>query len=105
MLRRVFFLMVTFLYAGVALAAPVIGKPAPAFKAVDAISGKPLTLAELKGKTVVLEWNNFKCPFVRKFYSVGAMQTLQARAVKEGVVWVSVNSSAAGKEGYLANAT
>lgn len=85
-------------------AAPTIGQPAPAFAATDALSGKEVTLAGLKGKTVVLEWNNFQCPFVRKFYDSGAMQDLQGKARKDGVVWITVNSSAPGKEGHFANA-
>lgn len=104
MIRSALALLMTAFLATTAAAEPVIGKPAPDFKAVDVLSGKPVALADLKGKTVVLEWNNFKCPFVRKFYSVGAMQKLQANTVKDGVVWVSINSSAKGKEGYLDSA-
>ena len=104
MVRAAALMVATLFFAGAAFAAPVIGKPAPEFKAVDVLSGKPVALGDLKGKTVVLEWNNFKCPFVKKFYSVGAMQKLQAKAVDDGVVWVSINSSAKDKEGHLANA-
>ncbi len=72
---------------------------------MDVITGKTISNESLKGKTVVLEWNNFNCPFVQKFYSVGEMQKLQAAAAKDGVVWVSVNSSAAGKQGNFADAS
>jgi alkyl hydroperoxide reductase subunit AhpC len=89
-------------FAPAAFALPEIGKPAPDFKATDVITGKPVQLSALKGRTVVLEWNNPQCPFVKKYYSVGAMQQLQARAAKQGVHWVSINSSAEGKEGYFA---
>ncbi len=84
-----------------ALAAPTVGKPAPDFTATDALSGESVTLSELKGKLVVLEWNNPLCPFVKKFYSVGAMQQLQANATGKGVVWISINSNAPGKEGAM----
>ena len=87
-----------------ALALPVIGQPAPEFNALDAISGKPFALSDAKGKMVVLEWHNPECPFIRKFYSVGAMQQMQANAAKDGIVWVSINSASPGKEGYLADA-
>lgn len=97
-------IVTAFMLTSAAYAAPEIGKPAPEVKAVDAITGKPFVLSALKGKTVVLEWNNFGCPFVKKFYSVGAMQKQQAAATKDGVVWVSINSSAKGKEGHLADA-
>lgn len=83
---------------------PKIGKAAPDFTATDAITGKKISLSDFRGKPVVLEWNNFKCPFVKKFYSPGAMQALQARAAKNGVVWITINSSAEGKDGYIATA-
>lgn len=103
MLRRLSLFAAAMLVASSALAANV-GEPAPAFKAVDVITGKEISNESLKGKTVVLEWNNFGCPFVKKFYSVGAMQAQQAAAKKDGVVWVSINSSAEGKEGFLKDA-
>jgi alkyl hydroperoxide reductase subunit AhpC len=84
-------------------AAPVIGKPAPAFSVKDA-TGKEVSLASLKGKIVVLEWSNFGCPFVKKFYSAGAMQSFQKAATKQDVVWLTIFSSAEGKEGHLAPA-
>lgn len=82
------------------LAKPAIGQPAPAFTAVDS-KGKTHNLADYKGKTVVLEWNNPECPFVRKHYGAGNMQAQQAKATAEGVVWLSVNSAASGKQGHL----
>lgn len=81
-----------------AMAAPEIGKPAPTFTATDT-NGKTVALADLKGKTVVLEWTNHQCPFVVKHYASGNMQALQAETTADGVVWVSINSSAKGKEG------
>jgi len=83
-----------------AMAAPEIGKPAPEFMANDT-NGKHVMLSELKGKTVVLEWTNHECPFVVKHYGSGNMQALQAEATKDGVVWVSIVSSAKGKEGNV----
>jgi hypothetical protein len=81
-------------------AAPVVGKAAPNFKLADA-NGNPVTLSDFKGKTVVLEWNNPGCPFVKKHYDSGNMQATQAAAAKDGVVWLSINSSAAGKQGHM----
>ncbi|MEJ0063219.1 MAG: redoxin family protein [Alphaproteobacteria bacterium] len=57
--------------------------------------------AEYKGKTVVLEWNNPECPFVKKHYGTGNMQTLQKYAMDKGVVWLAINSGAPGKQGHL----
>ncbi len=86
--------------AAPAAAAPTLGQAAPAFTAVDA-NGKARSLSEFRGKTVVLEWVNNGCPYVRKHYDSGNMQSLQSQATKDGVVWLSVVSSAPGAQGYL----
>jgi len=104
MLRHLLAATATVFLATAALAAPMIGKPAPDFTVTDALSGKAVRLADLKGKIVVLESTNPGCPFVKKHYSVGAMQTLQKNATNDGVVWISFNASAEGKEGYLPTA-
>lgn len=82
-----------------ALAAPEIGQSAPDFTATD-IAGKTVTLSGFKGKPVVLEWTNHECPFVRKHYDSGNMQGLQKTATQGGAVWLSIVSSAEGKQGY-----
>jgi peroxiredoxin len=89
--------------AAPAAAAPAVGQAAPNFKLADA-SGKPVSLSDFRGKTVVLEWNNPGCPFVQKHYGSGNMQKAQAAAAKEGVVWLSINSSAPGKQGHMSGA-
>lgn len=81
-------------------AAPEVGKPAPEFAMQDSY-GNEVNLAELKGKTVVLEWFNDGCPYVRKHYGSNNMQALQKEAVADDVVWVTVISSAPGKQGYV----
>lgn len=83
-----------------ALAKPVVGQPAPDFTVTDA-AGKTQSLSAYKGKTVVLEWNNPECPFVRKHFRAENMQAQQAAATKDGVVWLTVNSGAEGKQGHL----
>ena len=83
-----------------AAAAPIVDRPAPNFKAAD-VNGKPVTLSDFRGKTVVLEWNNPECPFVKKHYDSGNMQKAQAAAAKAGVVWLTINSGAPGKQGHL----
>ena len=87
------------LFAMPAHAAPEIGKPAPAFTLTDT-HGKTHNLSDFTGKTVVLEWTNHECPFVRKHYDTQNMQDLQAKAAEDGVVWLTVVSSAEGKEGF-----
>jgi hypothetical protein len=77
-----------------------VGKPAPPFSIADA-EGKTVKLSDFRGKPVVLEWTNNGCPFVHHMYESGVMQSLQRRASAEGVVWLSVISSAPGKQGYL----
>lgn len=79
---------------------PTLGKPAPAFSLPDS-HGKTRSLDEFKGKYVVLEWFNNQCPFVRKHYDSGNMQRLQQAYRAKGVVWLSIASSAPGKEGYM----
>jgi peroxiredoxin len=81
-------------------AAPEIGQPAPNFTLKDS-DGKSVSLADFKGKTVVLEWFNEGCPFVKKHYGSGSMQKTQKQATDDGVVWLSIVSSAPGKQGYL----
>jgi hypothetical protein len=88
------------LIAGPAAAAPAIGQPAPTFKVADA-DGRVRSLEEFRGKTVVLEWTNNGCPYVKKHYDSGNMQGLQKSATKDGVVWLSIISSAPGMQGYL----
>jgi peroxiredoxin len=84
--------------ASAVFAAPQIGSPAPDISATDT-NGKRQTLSQYKGKFVVLEWTNPECPFVHKHYDSGNMQKLQKEYTAKGVVWLSINSSAAGKQG------
>jgi peroxiredoxin len=77
---------------------PVIGKPAPDFSLTD-LDGKEVVLASFKGKVVVLEWFNPGCPFVRASHTVGSLVDTAKRRMKDGVVWLAVNSGAAGKQG------
>ena len=76
------------------------GQDAPAFTLADA-QGKSVSLSDHAGKTVVLEWVNFDCPYVRKHYGAGAMQALQKEATSKGVVWLSIASSAPGTQGHF----
>ena len=82
--------------------APVIGKAAPEFTAVDTY-GKSHSLSQYRGKWVVLEWVNHQCPYVRKHYDNNVMQALQKKYADKGVVWLSVVSSAPGKQGHFPN--
>ncbi len=71
----------------------VVGKTAPAFAATDA-AGKPVALADYKGKFVVLEWTNPECPFVQKHYNGGNMPATQKQAIADGAVWLSIRTMA-----------
>lgn len=86
--------------AGLAVAAPDVGKPAPAFSATDT-TGKTWVLDDLKGTPVILEWTNHDCPYVVKHYGAGNMQALQREAAEAGYVWLSIISSAPGKQGHV----
>lgn len=79
----------------------LVGKAAPDFTATD-INGQSVHLGDLKGKIVVLEWNNPECPFVKKHYDSKNMQKVQAEATsKPDVVWLTINSGAEGLQGHL----
>ena len=97
---KLFFSMLIFaaLTTPVVSAAVTTGAPAPDFTLMDS-KGQELSLSEFRGKYVVLEWVNYDCPFVRKHYQSGNMQQLQKTYTDKGVIWLSVNSSAEGKQG------
>ena len=79
---------------------PPVGSAAPDFSATDS-KGKAVSLADYKGKYVVLEWFNPECPFVKKHYGSGNMQKLQKNFTDKGVAWLTIDSNAPGKEGNL----
>ena len=85
-------------------AEPVINKPAPLFSAPTA-DGKTNNLADFHGKTVILEWTNNECPFVKKHYETGNIPNLQKQAAAQDVVWLQIISSAPGKQGFVDGAT
>jgi len=82
-----------------AIAAPVVGESAPIWTGTDS-NGVEHSLSDFKGKTVILEWTNHQCPYVVKHYDSGNMQALQKEATDNGAVWVSIVSSAEGKQGF-----
>ncbi|MGD0739384.1 MAG: redoxin domain-containing protein [Terracidiphilus sp.] len=81
----------------------VVGSPAPAFTATDS-HGQTHSLQEYRGKYVVLEWHNQGCPYTKKHYVSGNMQSLQKEWTTKGVVWFTVISSAPGEQGYVTDA-
>lgn len=88
------------LFAGTALAAVTVGEPAPNFTLTDS-NGNSHQLSDFAGKTVVLEWTNADCPFVKKHYGGENMQAQQGKWTGQEVVWLTVNSSAPGKQGHV----
>lgn len=82
------------------MASPTTGASAPDFTAVDS-NGVMHSLSDFSGKTVVLEWTNDGCPYVKKHYGAGNMQAIQKSAAADDVVWLSVISSAPGKQGHV----
>jgi len=79
--------------------AAVLGQPAPDFTLTDT-AGKPVRLADFRGRHVVLEWNNPGCPFVKKHYQ-GNMQALQKEVTGKGMVWLAINSTEDGSVDYM----
>jgi peroxiredoxin len=69
-----------------------VGKPAPAFTLKDE-TGKEHSLAQYKGKVVVLEWTNPGCPFVQRHYTAGTMQKTLTGFDAKKVVWLAVDST------------
>ena len=97
------FLFLIFLFVNInASDKAEIDKKAPDFKLKDT-NGKEHSLSDFKGKYVVLEWNNFGCPFVKKHYNSKNMQQLQKKYTGKDVVWLTINSSAPGKEGHFSS--
>ncbi len=85
------------------LAATAVDGLAPDFTGTT-MTGKQISLAEFRGKPVVLEWTNHQCPYVRKHYNSGNMQKTQRALTQDGAVWISIISSAPGKQGYVSAA-
>jgi hypothetical protein len=83
-----------------ATATATVGQTAPNFSAKD-VNGKTVSLADFKGKTVVLEWVNPGCPYVRKHYEGGNMQGTQQDAMAKNVVWLAINSTGNDHPDYL----
>jgi len=77
-----------------------VGQPAPDFTLTD-VTGKPVRLSDFRGRHVVLEWTNPGCPFVRKHYGAGNMQSTQKDAMDKGVVWLAINSTESASADYL----
>lgn len=99
-MRSLVTLALSLAIAAVARAEVKNGEPAPDFTLKD-INGVEHKLSDYRGKTVVLEWINHECPFVVKHYKKGHMQALQKEARDQGAVWLSICSSAPGKQGHF----
>lgn len=97
-MKKTFALAASTLFCAAALANAPAGQPAPAFTVMD-LAGKPVKLEDYRGKTVVLEWHNFGCPFVQKHYKSGNMQALQKKYGND-VVWLAVNSTSKAASDY-----
>lgn len=99
MKKTILILPLLLLMISPAYAKVTTGSMAPDFTLKDT-QGVEHTLSSLKGKYVVLEWVNSDCPFVKKHYDSGNMQALQNESVAKGVIWLSIASSAPGKQGH-----
>lgn len=97
---RAFPILTAVLALALSASAARVGHPAPDFTATDS-NGQTHKLSEYRGKFVVLEWTNNNCPFTKKHYSSGNMQSLQKQWTAKGVVWLTVLSSTPGGDGYM----
>jgi peroxiredoxin len=100
MLMKTAMTTLLFTLATTAGAALRIGEPAPGFTGIDT-RGNSHALSDYRGKPVILEWTNHDCPYVRKHYNSGNMQQQQRAATDQGAVWLSIISSAPGKQGHV----
>ncbi len=85
-----------------AWATPVVGELAPGFTLVDSY-GENHVLSNYRGSRVILEWTNHECPYVRKHYRSGNMQRLQRDATEDGIIWLTIISSAPGRQGHISD--
>lgn len=90
-------------FASASWSAPIGGGPAPDFTGIT-MTGEQISLSDFRGRPVVLEWTNHQCPYVRKHYGSGNMQKTQRALTEDGVVWISIISSAPGKQGHVSAA-
>src|SRR5688500_2041286 len=77
-----------------------VGAPAPGITGTT--SARPeISLGQYRGQYVVLQWHNKDCPYVQAHYDSGNMQKLQKEWTANGVIWLTIISSAVGKQGYV----
>jgi hypothetical protein len=103
MFRIAFLTAALFAASPGAQATAIVGQVAPQFTGVDS-NGKTHKLSDYAGKTVVLEWSNHDCPYVKKHYGGNNMQVTQLAATLTGAVWLTIVSSAPGKQGNVTGA-
>jgi len=82
-----------------------IGKPAPDFS-LTSIDGKPVKLADSKGKITVLVWGNADCPAFKRVAEKKLLDKAFASIKDKNVVWYTIdsthNATADGVKGYIA---
>ena len=98
-MKKTVMAVVLLVSTGVAVAAKV-GAPAPDFTGTSS-AAQDISLAQYQGKYVVLQWHNKDCPYVRAHYDSGHMQKLQQEWTAKGIIWLTIISSAAGKQGHV----
>jgi peroxiredoxin len=98
-MKKLMMAVVLLVSTSLAFAAKV-GAPAPDFTGTSS-TAEAISLAQYQGKYVVLQWHNKDCPYVQAQYGSGNMQKLQKEWTDKGIVWLTIISSAAGKQGYV----
>ncbi len=102
---RLFFKLASWFMLGVGVASAALAATAADGQAPDftgtTMTGEQISLADFRGKAVVLEWTNHQCPYVRKHYGSGNMQKTQRTLTEDGAVWISITSSAPGQQGHI----
>ena len=99
--KRIYFAVIALVgFIPASFAAVKIDNAAPDFSLVNT-KGQQVSLSDYQGKYVVLEWTNHLCPYVKKHYESDNMQALQRKYTEKDIVWLSIISSAPGKQGYV----
>ncbi len=97
-----FLFLITLVLTTPVSASPNLGTMAPLFEGIDSYGDK-VSLSNFLGKTIILEWTNHECPYVKRQYETGNMQMVQKKAHNMGVIWISIISSAPGTQGYVSS--
>ncbi len=92
MYKQIFNLLFFFgltILSGSLFADLVLGTKVPDFQGKD-LQGQQHRLRDYAGKIVVLEWSSPECPYSRRYYANGTLDSLYEYAAKNGIIWINI---------------